>query len=182
MGYPTIGSEQQNFQRGVFTGQITSENKLMDFLTSQGLLSAYHGDITPEVAQRGGEDGMPGQTVDVAYLQWPATSFLALPFLHSIEPEVESQVENENGNAGHGNGSLGFFHVTVLRKLRHAYLLHAFASHLLAPDRATLTSNKQLQVPPVKTYWTVVVDEGADSNEAVREVAICVRAALQLEA
>lgn len=193
--YQTIGSEQQNFMRALYMGELQEEDGLEDFIASQGLLSAYHQDITPEVGQRGGEGGMPGNTVDVNYLQWPSGPFKALSFLKSIEPEYDINKPEKEGLArstestinsweGLPDGRLSFFHVIVLRRLDHAYLLHTFASHMLAPDRALLASNKKIGVPPLLSHWTVLVDSGSTGSEsdALAELAACVSGAIYSEA
>lgn len=187
--FQTMGMEQQTFQRAVYTGQLRSASEIEDYIASKGLLSAYHPDITPEAARRGGEEGMPGQTTQVIYVQWPPASFLALPFLRSIEPHNlgDSPPEGEGSVAQQSTSRIGLFHVTVLRELSHSYLLSSFASHLIAPARAVLMSNKQLKVPPLSSYWSVIVDvaganaSGAGST-AMAELRACVRGTLALEA
>ena len=59
--FGAIGQEQQNFQQAVYTGALRDEAAVDDFIASMGVLSAYHPDITPSLAQEGGEDGMPGE-------------------------------------------------------------------------------------------------------------------------
>ncbi|CAK0794978.1 unnamed protein product, partial [Prorocentrum cordatum] len=174
--YQTIAMEQGMFQKAVYMQQLLSGDQVEGFLESQGFLSAYHADITPEVAQRGGEDGMPGHTAEVAYLQWPGEAFLAQPFLVSVELEPE-------GDAA-PTGRLGFYHVTVLRRLGQARLLHTFASHMLRPDRAALDANKQLKVPPFASHWAPLVDaeDGGTASPALAELRACLGGALQVRA
>mmetsp|Transcript_92627 Transcript_92627/g.299578 ORF Transcript_92627/g.299578 Transcript_92627/m.299578 type:complete len:1767 (+) Transcript_92627:166-5466(+) len=179
--YPMIAQEQQVFQRAVYMGKLSDDADIGGFMESQGLLAAFHPDITPDLAQQGGEEGMPGRDSNAAYLQWPADRFVQLPFLHSIERlgAVTDEGSGEGAAAG-GKTPLNFFHVVVLKDLSQAYLLRAFAEHMLAPDRSALTGNKLLDVPPFASHWTLVVDTtGAD--EGVVELAACVHAALGLE-
>lgn len=171
--FGAIGQEQQNFQQAVYTGALRDEAAVDDFIASMGVLSAYHPDITPSLAQEGGEDGMPGEhDVQVRYVQWPGSVFTSLPFLRSIEPE--SSVDDNSGGEG---SHVGLFHVVVIRDLNHGYLLHTFASHLLSPDRASVRSNTQVVVPPLTSRWAVIVEPNSDAGEELRA---CVRATLRL--
>ncbi|CAE8604428.1 unnamed protein product, partial [Polarella glacialis] len=81
----TIAYEQQALQQATYTGKLNDESNIAEFFLSQGVLSAYHPDIAPELAQRGGEEGQTQETKEVVYQMWPAAPFLQLPFLNSVE-------------------------------------------------------------------------------------------------
>jgi len=181
MVYQTIGMEQQLLQRAMYMGQLQDEDGVEGYITSQGLLTAYHQDITPEIGTRGGEEGMPGQsTSEASYFQWPAEAFLKIPSLDSIEPPPADENEEETASKVDG-GALGLFHVTVLSQLSHSYLLHTFASHLLAPPREVLKKNKQIEVPPLSSHWSMLVDTSKASNNqgAMSELGTCIRGLLR---
>jgi len=63
--------------------------------------------------------------------------------------------------------------------MAHANLLHAFASHLLKPDRSVLTGNKQLIVPAFASHWSVVIDHEGVGN-SMSELAACVHGTVRL--
>lgn len=54
----------------------------------------------PELAQRGGEEGMPGQMRKTTYLQWPAAAFQQTRFLSSSEQPPSDSTDASADDAG----------------------------------------------------------------------------------
>merc|ERR1719159_1174994 len=67
--------------------------------------------------------------------------------------------------------------------MSHAYLLHAFASHLLKPERSLLEANAKIVVPPISSHWSILFSSSMDTAEAsaMTELAACVRGLLSLD-
>lgn len=174
---PTIGHEQQILQKGVYTGQVRQPEDIEEYLASDGMLPAFHEDITPEVARRGGEEGMREQRSgnSATYIQWPTEPFQRLSFLQSCEEDLEQ---------GSHKG-VNFYHIVVLRSLKQAYLLHVFAAHLLNPDRSTklAAGGSAASFPHFASRWSVLVDlTTAAEAEGLQELRACVRGVLMHEA
>eukprot|EP00913_Durusdinium_trenchii_P022402 g21045.t1 len=71
-------------------GMLADGGDVAEFFVSQGVLSAYHPEISPDMAERGGEEGMK-DTKEVTYHLWPPKPFLKLPFASSLELEEEDR-------------------------------------------------------------------------------------------
>jgi len=164
----SVAEDQQRLQQAVYTGQLQEDGDVESYFMSGGVLSAYHPDIAPDMAERGGEAGMKAQTQSADYHLWPSAPFLKLPFLDSLE------MLGEEANAASGGG-VRFFHVVVLKRLSQAYLLQAFASHLLSPSR------KAGEGPALSSHWAVLVD-GSKGETGLVELGSCMRGLMQLGA
>eukprot|EP00930_Biecheleria_cincta_P072251 TRINITY_DN5967_c0_g1_i2.p1 TRINITY_DN5967_c0_g1~~TRINITY_DN5967_c0_g1_i2.p1 ORF type:complete len:1690 (-),score=292.49 TRINITY_DN5967_c0_g1_i2:441-5483(-) len=164
----SVAEDQQRLQQAVYTGQLQEDGDAEAYFLSGGVLSAYHPDIAPDMAERGGEAGMKTQSKSADYDLWPSDFFLKLPFLDSLE------MVGVETNAVHG-GEIRFFHVVVLRRLCQTYLLQTFASHLLSPGR------KAGEGPALSSHWAVLVD-GSKGETGLVELGNCVRGLMRLEA
>jgi len=161
----SVAEEQQRIQQAVYMGLLTDTSDVSEFFVSQGVLSAYHPEISPDMAERGGEEGMKEQMKQVSYHLWEPESFLKLQFVSSLEPE-ETEESLSSG------GVIAFYHVLVLRGMEHVYMLRALASHFLAPERS---SKGQFA-----SHLAVLIDAGAGSHLKVLQS--CLRGVLELKA
>eukprot|EP00927_Polykrikos_kofoidii_P048714 TRINITY_DN42937_c0_g1_i1.p1 TRINITY_DN42937_c0_g1~~TRINITY_DN42937_c0_g1_i1.p1 ORF type:complete len:1752 (+),score=262.72 TRINITY_DN42937_c0_g1_i1:725-5257(+) len=176
-----IAMEQQMVQRALYSKQellrSTDVDEIVALVTGkEGLIAAYHDDITPEIAHRGGEENLPGNSVDAAYLLWPSESFLALPFVESVPSTIDSADDEDNATMNIMGDPLIFYHLVVLRQVSDAYLLHTFAVHLLTSRDVSDTGGRLSE-----RHLSVVVDAGKEKEGAMAEFRSCVRGVLRLE-
>jgi len=164
----TVAEEQQRLQQAVYMGLLAEGDDVSSYFLSKGVLSAYHPAIAPDMAERGGEEGMQSQKTEAVYHLLPAAAFLELKFLDSLEV-----TDDDPESSSTGGTSVSFYHVLVLRSLSQAYLLQAFASHLLAPARDSGPGDATLS-----SHWSVLVDSTAGDLETFGS---CIRGVLRLE-
>lgn len=164
----SVAEEQQRIQQAVYMGALTDSSDVSEFFVSQGVLSAYHPEISPDMAESGGEEGVKEQMKQGSYHLWVPEPFLKLTFVSSLEPEVP-EVESDPGE-----GVIAFYHVLVLRGMEHVYMLKSLASHFLAPER--LPTKGQT----FASHLAVLIDESQGPH--LKVLASCLRAILGLKA
>lgn len=169
--FEAISMEQQVFQQAVYTRQLTRGGDVDKFIQSHGLSTAFHPDITPDLAAQGGEGTGVGKTSDPVYIQWPEKFISGLNFLQSVgKDEADGQ-----------QSRLHFLHVTVLTDLSQAFLLRVFAEHLLEPDRSSLPSKKGSDSLLFSTHWTALVEPYGPNSAGMVEFGACVSGVLSAE-
>eukprot|EP00929_Paragymnodinium_shiwhaense_P073736 TRINITY_DN37670_c1_g1_i1.p1 TRINITY_DN37670_c1_g1~~TRINITY_DN37670_c1_g1_i1.p1 ORF type:complete len:1741 (+),score=483.89 TRINITY_DN37670_c1_g1_i1:87-5309(+) len=182
--FQNIAMEQQYLQQGVSRRQemmsLPPENVEAAVADLMGpYVAAYHEEITPEIAQRGGEESFSGSSskIEAKYLLWPSSAFSGLQWLQSVPPPAPEETSGaSDGSAGEPLQRLQMYHVVVIRRLGESYLLQAFAAHLLAQDK---------EAESYESHWAAVLDVSGAPNEAERsamgELQRCLRGALSLQ-
>eukprot|EP00928_Gymnodinium_smaydae_P000541 TRINITY_DN10203_c1_g5_i1.p1 TRINITY_DN10203_c1_g5~~TRINITY_DN10203_c1_g5_i1.p1 ORF type:complete len:1678 (+),score=313.33 TRINITY_DN10203_c1_g5_i1:53-5086(+) len=157
-----FGGEMQTIQQGMMRHGMAAMygdgQKIVESIVLSGnFQEAYHPDITPELAQRGGEEGAKAQmeaTTNLIYVQFPRDSFLELPFFRST-----TQIQQR---------PVIFFHVLRLKSLDQTYLLRTFATHMLL---ASDVSESRL---------AVLFEPSDGSRDALHELRSCLSGLLAL--